>query len=109
MVGIQGSWEKEGAEIRCKVEECARIGNRQEGQNPNSREAGESGFLVKVSLSGIIEVIDGTKCDESIWMRVPGERGTKDFFTKNIYMPQESKSTIGWTIYSGDMERWQQM
>ena len=34
------------------------------------------------------------KNDESIWIRVRGERGAKRFFLGNIYMPTESKSTL---------------
>ena len=74
VVGIQELWEKEGAEIGCKVEEYAWIGKKWNGQNPKNRGAGGVGFLVKESLCDIIEVIKDTKFDESIWIRVPGER-----------------------------------
>ena len=39
-------------------------------------------------------MIDDTKFDESIWIRVPGERGKRDMFVGNIYMPPESKSRV---------------
>ena len=94
IVGIQESWEKEGGEIGCKVEEYAWIGKKRKGQNNKNRGAGGVGFLVKEYLCDIIEVISDTKFDESIWLRVPGERGAKDFFLGNIYMPPESKSTV---------------
>ena len=47
IVGVQESWEKEGAEIGCKVEEYAWMGKKRMGQNPKNREAGGVGFLVK--------------------------------------------------------------
>ena len=45
-------------------------------------------------MCDIVEVIKDTKFDESIWIRVPGERGAKYFSLGNIYMPPESKSTV---------------
>ena len=45
-------------------------------------------------MCDIIEVMKDTTFDESIWLRVPGERGTKDLFVGNIHMPPESKSTV---------------
>ena len=38
-------------------------------------------------------MIKGTKIDESIWIRVPEERGEKYFFLRNMYVSPESKST----------------
>jgi len=94
IVGIQESWEKEGAEIGDKVREYTWIGKKREGQNIKERGSGGVGFLVKEYMCDIIEVMKDTTFDESIWLRVPGERGTKDFFVGNIYMPPESKSTV---------------
>ena len=94
VVGIQESWEKDGTEVGSKVEEYAWIGKKREGQKPKSRGAGGVGFLVKDYLCDIVEVIDDTKFDESIWIRVPGERGKRDMFVGNIYMPPESKSRV---------------
>ena len=51
-------------------------------------------------MCDIIEAIKDTKFDESIWIRVPGERGAKYFFSGDIYMPPESKSTV-----KGDIQR----
>ena len=45
-------------------------------------------------MCDIIEVMKDTTFDESIWLRVPGERETKDLFEGNVYMPSESKSTV---------------
>ena len=45
-------------------------------------------------MCDIIEVMKDTKFDESMWLRVPEERGTKDLFVGNIYMPPESKITV---------------
>ena len=41
-----------------------------------------------------LEVVKDTNFDESIWIRVQGERGAKSFFIGNVYMPPESKSTV---------------
>ena len=50
--------------------------------------------MVKEYLCEIVEIIDGTKFDESIWVRVPGERGKRDIFVGSIYMPPESKRRV---------------
>ena len=49
---------------------------------------------LKDYLCDIVEVIDDTKFDESIWIRVPGERGKRSIFVGNIYVPPESKSRV---------------
>ena len=41
-----------------------------------------------------MEVIKDTKFDESMWIRVPGERGAKEFFLGKHLYPTESKSTV---------------
>ena len=79
MAGIQESWEKEGGEIGCKVREYAWIGKKIKSQVSKNKGAGGVGFLVKELLCDIIEVIEDTKFDESIWLRVPDERGAKYF------------------------------
>ena len=38
--------------------------------------------------------MEDTKYDESIWMRVPGERGTKRFSSGNFYVHPGSTSTV---------------
>ena len=37
-------------------------------------------FLVKQFLCGAVEVIKDTKFDESVWIKVPGERGANFYF-----------------------------
>ena len=65
------------------------------GTEPHGQGSRGVGFLVKEYMCcDIIEVMKDTKFDENIWLRVPGERGTKDIFVGNIYMPPESKSTV---------------
>ena len=44
-VGIQESWEKEGAAIGCKVEEYARIRKKAEGIEPQEQGSGRSRIL----------------------------------------------------------------
>ena len=94
IVGIQESWEKDGGGIGCKGGEYAWIGKKREGAGKKNRGARGLGFLVNEYLCGIIEVIEDTKFDESIWLRVPGERRVKYFFLGNMYMPPESMSTV---------------
>ena len=94
IVGIQESWEKEGGEIGCKVGEYAWIGQKRKGKDSKNRGAGGVGFLVENYFCDIIEVIKDTKFDESMCIRVPGERGAKCFFLGNICMPPESKITV---------------
>ena len=76
------------------MEEYALIGKKWERRKPKSRGAGEVGFLVKEYLRDIVEVIDDTKFDESIWIRIPGERGKRDIFVGNVYIPPESKGSV---------------
>ena len=97
IVGIQESWEKEGGEIGRKVGEYAWIGKKKKGQHSKNRGvliAGGVGFLVEEYLCDIKEVTKDTKFDESMCIRVPGERGAKCFFLGNICMPPESKITV---------------
>ena len=61
-----------GGGIGCKVEEYAWVGKTWKEQNPKNRRAG--GVEFKEYLCNIIKVIKDTKFDESIWIRVPGER-----------------------------------
>ena len=67
---------------------------KEEGTGQQEQGSGGVGFLVKEYLCDIIEVIKDTKFDESMWTRVPGERGAKYVFLGNIYMLPESKSTV---------------
>ena len=80
--------------VGCKFVEYARTGKKRKGRDRKNRGAGGVGFLVKEYLCDIIEVIKDTKFDESMWTRVPGERGAKYVFLGNIYMLPESKSTV---------------
>ena len=41
-----------------------------------------------------MEVNIDTKFDDSIWIRVPGERKAILFFLRNMYTPPESNSTV---------------
>ena len=43
------------------------------------------GFLVKEYLCDIVEVIDDTKFDDSVWIRVPGERREGYICWENLY------------------------
>ena len=86
--------EKEGWEIRCKVAKYAWIGKKRKGQDSKNRGAGEVGFRVKLFLCDVIEVVEDTKYDESIRLRVPRETGAIFFFSGNMYMPLESNNMV---------------
>ena len=94
VVVIQASWEKEGGG-GCKIRPPARIEKRRKGQNSKKRGAGGVGCLVKAYLWDMIEVTEDRKFDESIRLKmIPGERRAKYYFSRSIYMPPESKSTV---------------
>ena len=90
-MGIQDSWEKEGGKVGCKVGEYAWIGKKRKGQDSKNKGAGGVGFLVKELLCDIVEVIEDTKYDESILLRVPGERGARYFFRETSTCPQNRR------------------
>lgn len=45
-------------------------------------------------MCNVIEVIDCTLFDKSIWKRLPGERETRDVFVGHICMPPESRTRV---------------
>ena len=94
IVGVQESWEKDGGEIGKEVGSYTWIGKMRRGQKIKSRGEGGVGFLVKEHMCDVIEVISDTKFNESMWIRVPGERGRKDLFVGNVYIPPESKNMV---------------
>ena len=51
-------------------------------------------FLSQEYFCDGIEVIEDTKFDERVWVRVPGDRGAKHVFVGNIYMSPESKNIV---------------
>ena len=79
-MGIQESWEKEGGGIGCKVGQVALMEKNRTGQGNKNRGAGGVGFLVKLFLCGIIEVIEDTKCDE----RGTRGEGSEIFFHRKL-------------------------
>ena len=60
-------------------------------EGTESQEQGSGGSRILSQETRV--VIKDTKFDEGIWIRVPGERGTKDVFGGNICMSPKSKST----------------
>ena len=91
VVGIQESWEKVETEVGAKMEEYAWIGKRRKGQKPKSRGTGGVGLLVKEYLCDIVEVIDETKFDESIWIRVPGKWGRRVYLLGTSACPENRR------------------
>ena len=49
------------------------------------------GFLIKEHLFELVEVVVKTEFEESPWLQMPGERGEKDLFLGNVYVPPSSK------------------
>ena len=37
-----------------------------------------------------MEVVVKTEFEESLWLRIPGERGEKDLFLRNVYVPPKN-------------------
>ena len=114
IVGVQESWEKDGGEIGKEVGSYTWIGKMRRGQKIKSRGEGGVGFLVKEHMCDVIEVISDTKFNESMWIRVPGERGRKDMFVGNVYMPPESKNMvkdirIGFEEVAADVQNFKRM
>ncbi|CAB1118762.1 unnamed protein product [Ectocarpus sp. CCAP 1310/34] len=52
---------------------------------------GGVGFLVKEHLFDVVEVVVKTEFEESLWSKMPGERGETDLFLGNVYVPPSSK------------------
>lgn len=68
---------------------------KRKGQNPESRGSRGVACLVEEHMCDIIEVMEDTEFNGSIWIRVPGERGKKGFSLGSIYAPPEAKRMTG--------------
>ncbi|CAB1102258.1 unnamed protein product [Ectocarpus sp. CCAP 1310/34] len=61
------------------------------GLDPKNRGEGGVGFLVKEHLFDGVEVVVETEFEESLWLKISAERGEKDLFLGNVYVPPSSK------------------
>ena len=89
IVAGQESWEKEDSRI--SVEGYKWFGKSRSNQNSQRGEGGV-GFLVRDCLVNEVEFITSVKYDESVWMKVRGERGRSALFVCCVYLPTDSSS-----------------
>ena len=87
VVAGQESWEKEDSRI--SVDGYKWFGKPRLVQGSQRGEGGV-GFLVKDCLVSGVEFIKDVKYEQSVWMRVKGERGRSTLFLGCIYMPTDS-------------------
>ena len=50
------------------------------------------GFLVKECLASGVELIKDVNYEESMWIKVKGERGRNTLFLGCVYMPTDSEN-----------------
>ena len=89
IVAGQESWEKE--ESRIDINGYKWFGKPRSNQNSQRGEGGV-GFLVRECLVDEVECITSVKYEESMWMRICGNRGREALFVGCIYLPTESTS-----------------
>ncbi|CAB1110306.1 unnamed protein product [Ectocarpus sp. CCAP 1310/34] len=91
VVGIQETWELKDGDVVSKLGKYRWVGKARKGLDPKKRGEGGVGFLVKEHLFDVVEVVVKTEFEESLWLKIPGERGEKDLFLGNVYVPPSSK------------------
>ena len=89
VVAGQESWEKEGKVIN--VDGYTWFGKPRIDQK-SQRGAGGVGFLIRECLVNEVEFITNVRYEESVWMKVRGDRGREALYIGCIYMPTDSKS-----------------
>lgn len=91
VVGIQETWELKDGDVVSKQGKYRWVGKARKGLDPKKRGEGGVGFLVKEHLFDVVEVVVKTEFEESLRLKIPGERGEKDLFLGNVYVPPSSK------------------
>ncbi|CAB1105049.1 unnamed protein product [Ectocarpus sp. CCAP 1310/34] len=91
VVGIQETWELKDGDVVSKLGKYRWVGKARKGLDPKKRGEGGVGFLVKEHLFDVVEVVVKTEFEESLWLKIPGERGEKDLFLGNEYVAPSSK------------------
>ena len=89
VVAGQESWEREDTII--KVEGYKLFGKPRSNQNSHRGEGGV-GFLVRECPVSEVEFITSVRYEESVWMKVRGERGRSALYIGCVYMPTDSTS-----------------
>ena len=85
----QESWERE--DTRIEVEGYKWFGKPRNNQTSQRGEGG-GGFLVRECLVSEVEFITSVRYEESVWMKVRGERGRSALYIGCVYMPTDSTS-----------------
>ena len=86
------SWEKD--ESRINVEGYQWFGKPRSNQNSQRGEGGV-GFFVRDCLVNEVEFVGGVKYEESVWMKMRGERGRSALYIGCVYMPTDSAGAAG--------------
>ena len=87
IVAVQESWEKEDSKI--DVDGYKWFGKPRTSQRSQRGEGGV-GFLVRECLVSEVEFITMVAYEESVWMKVRGERGRLALYIGCVYMPTDS-------------------
>ena len=87
IVAVQESWEKEDSKI--DVDGYKWFGKPRTSQRSQRGEGGV-GFLVRECLVSEVEFITTVAYEESVWMKVRGERGRLALCIGCVYMPTDS-------------------
>ena len=87
IVAVQESWEKEDSKI--DVDGYKWFGKPRTSQRSQRGEGGV-GFLVRECLVSEVEFITTVAYEESVWMKVRGERGRLALYIGCVYMPTDS-------------------
>ena len=88
-VAGQESWERE--DTRIEVEGYKWFGKPRNNQTSQRGEGGV-GFLVRECLVSEVEFITSVRYEESVWMKVRGERGRSALYIGCVYMPTDGTS-----------------
>ena len=86
----QESWEKEESKI--SVDGYKWFRKPRQGSSESRRGEGGVGFLVKECLVSGVELIKDVNYEESMWIKVKGERGRNTLFLGCLYMPTDSEN-----------------
>ena len=89
IVAVQESWEKE--DFKIDIDAYKRFGKPRTSQRSQRGEGGV-GFLVRESMVSEVEFITAVAYEESVWMKVRGERGRLALYIGCVYMPTDSTS-----------------
>ena len=86
----QESWEKE--ESKLSVDGYKWLGKPRQGSSESRRGEGGVGFLVKECLASGVEIIKDVHYEETMWIKVKGERGRNTLILCCVYIPTVSEN-----------------